>query len=131
MSSQYFWVQIRQEFFFTKCTDRPQVWTIRTAHHTVLYTNPFMLQITLKSSLGPLIMKCGGKLQIYLIAVVYMWTIRTVKIHAVRYVHMQPFNCKHTWSEHFRYDLTYTSSYHHIYSILGSKYRNIALLAYL
>ena len=127
MSSQYFWVQIRQEFFFTKCTDRPH----RTAHHTVLYTNPFMLQITLKSSLGPLIMKCGGKLQIYLIAVVYMWTIRTVKIHAVRYVHMQPFNYKHTWSEHFRYDFTYTSSYHHIYSILGSKYRNIALLAYL
>ena len=60
-----------------------------------------------------------------------MWMHLTFKIQAVRYAHIQPFKCKHTWSEHFRYDFTYTSSYHHIYSILGSKYRNIALLAYL
>ena len=60
-----------------------------------------------------------------------MWMHLTFKIQAVRYAHIQPFKCKHTWSEHFRYDFTYTLSYHHIYSILGSKYRNIALLAYL
>ena len=76
-------------------------------------------------------MICGGKLQIYLNAVVYMWTNRTLKIHAVRYVHMQPSNCKHIWFEDCWFDFTYTSSYHHINLMTGSKYRNIALLVYL